>query len=321
MDSLVAQGEVEGLAGIIWSTNKYLYGRLKDNPSLLEGNSLMQSFVSAHENMPLGQFYTIGKAIETFYQIDSATQVLLNANQHVIEANLAEIETIDEELAVLSPGPQYDSLLQQLQELTDLITQLTEENAGIYQGLHDARVQQADALLSINSAISTSEAYETNEKEFFDVYLRTIAKDNGQVTPTQLTTLENIASQCPAEGGRAVYWAIGLHGHLDGGLLEIQECGLGGRSDDSSNGKGIKQANSFTLYPNPSSGDCKLVYELGEDNEGKILVADQFGREVSAYKISNTSGQLILADYPSGFYFIHLVVNGQAIQTEKLVRL
>ena len=138
--------------------------------------------------------------------------------------------------------------------------------------------------------------------------------------PTQLATLEAIAQLCPAEGGRAVYWAIGLYGHLTRELLEIQDCPLEYRSGaDREKNTSVFQG-SLNIFPNPSSGPATLQYHVPGMDKGEAIVFDGFGRSVVTIKLQQEAGQLPLPDLAPGVYLIRLSASGQHLSTVKFIQ-
>lgn len=301
---------------MMWSAEKYLYTKLKDNPSLLTGNAMMQSFVDAKANTPMGHFYEIGKGVQSLYEIESSVKAILDANTAAIQSGIEQMQAIDAALPEDPSSLQYETLLEDRQDLLDVILTKNLENEAIYTALHDARVQAAESLLTDNAAISATETFELNEQQFFDIFLNTVGKDNVQASPAQLQALENMALQCPEEGGRAVHWAIGLYGNLTSTTIEAQECEIGLRE-----GKQQKiEVNAFTLSPNPTAGTCRVEYQLEKGSAGEIVVLDQTGRIAAMYPISSQTGTLELDNLPAGIYFVRLTVDGDFHKIEKLVK-
>lgn len=319
-DVSIAQEAVSALPGQIWQAEKYLYAKLKDNPGLLTGNSLMQTFVSDRKNTPLGQFYEIGKSLESLYAVSSEVLLQLQTNESAIRQALDSLEVLDMALAFDPPSPQYDDLVQRRLDAGFEISQLTQQNKQLYDGLHDNRVSLAENLLQINASVAANEIHEINEQDYFEVYLNTLGKDNYEASPTQLATLESIAQQCPEEGGRAVYWAIGLYGHLTGDLMEVQDCPVESRQAGQVITEDAASTSLLMITPNPSGGEARLKYRLSGSGAGYITILDHTGREVARFELTGTTGELILPDFSPGIYLVRLTEGSQLIQTSKFIK-
>ena len=179
----------------------------------------------------------------------------------------------------------------------------------------DAKI--TDNLILTNNAINATAVPDLNEKQVLDVLLNTIGKSNASPTSTQMTTLNNIANQCPQDGGKAVLTAILLHGHLTGSNLQFQSCG-------SSSGGGsplsYKQPSAgFNVYPNPSNGEVSITYQLEKDQVGAITVFDQYGRTIRQFDLSSSNKRLNINGIAPGFYHIQFSIDGIVSRTEKLV--
>jgi Secretion system C-terminal sorting domain/Periplasmic copper-binding protein (NosD) len=314
-DIAIANGTLSGPAGMVYSAEKILYRKLKDHPELLDNDSLMQAFVQARENTPTGEFYALAQSAPSLFYVDSLTQAQLNGNMDTLHADLVQIEIID---SLLAAGGPFTTLLQQRTELAQDANDRIAANAAIYDSLHNARLMSANDLLATNAAISTTAIYEQNEKLLYEVFLNTIGKDSSQATQAQLDTLQNIAAQCPGEGGDAVLAAIALHGSLTGSYLPIQDC-LGLREgENAKENAGIE----FILYPNPTSGSCQISCSI-QDKKAiyEIVVFDLLGNKIAVHKLSAGSNEIRLDDLPSGIYLVQLFQNEHPIQTEKLIKL
>lgn len=322
LDNLIASGSSGTEDGLLWDLEKYLYARLKENPVVWEGNGLMQNYVNAKLNTPLGQLHEIGEGIKNLYKIDGATQAELDANSTAMSNKRTAIEAIEVTLASTAPGSQYDLLVQQRQVLVDELTALILANASIYADLKNVREQAANGLLESNNAITTSAVYQANEKSFFGVYLNTVGKDAEVATNAQLETLEAIANQCPAEGGRAVYWAIGLYGQLTGQLLEVKDCSnsSAGREQAEYPAKEGEMSSGFTLFPNPADGPCTVVLNIKDDQTGFVILFDALGRELNRTAVSPGLHNMRLSDVAAGNYFVTLMLNDGTSQTIPFVK-
>ena len=321
LDQAIAEGGLQGPEGLVWDMQKYLYAQLQQYPALATGNTAMQNFLSGNQNSALAQLYTIEAGIRGLFQPDAASQSELDANIQAIQTKQGAIQDIREALSDSTQSAQHASLLQQLQQLESDVSTLIQQNAAIYSGLHDARVLQADALLSTNSAIAATGTCQLNEQSFFEVYLNTAGKDTRLATETQLTTLRNIATQCPTEGGRAVYWAAGLLGNLSGEIVSIRNCQeVGSRSSNSQSEPNVVEKQDFNLFPNPSSGACTIEFDLEENLSCQLIIFNTMGREVARKTISSEIDHWTLPELPSGYYIVSLVFDDGNVISKPFIR-
>lgn len=80
-------------------------------------------------------------------------------------------------------------------------------------------------------------------------------------------------------------------------------------------------ANFGHAYPNPASSVVHFDYELSASDAVSVSVYNLLGQEVLSQKLNSLQGQVTIsvADLNEGIYFCNLVVNGQALKTEKFV--
>ncbi|MEO1516205.1 MAG: tail fiber domain-containing protein [Bacteroidota bacterium] len=74
--------------------------------------------------------------------------------------------------------------------------------------------------------------------------------------------------------------------------------------------------------PNPFGKNTTIDYALPNDfNNANIRIIDAAGKEVRNYSITDAAGQLEVdgQDLTSGIYYYTLIVDGQAVRTEKMV--
>lgn len=78
----------------------------------------------------------------------------------------------------------------------------------------------------------------------------------------------------------------------------------------------------FSAYPNPTSGDLTVNYNIDvEDANNTLAVYDVVGKKVKSYTLLKNKGQLKLnvSDLNPGVYFYTVNVNGKALKTERVI--
>ncbi len=279
--------------GLRWSMERRLYTKLKDNPNLLTGNSLMQGFVNQHENLAIGLFYDIRKEVENLYNVDPATQNTLDNNDLIIENSRVALRAVDSLLLT----NHLDSLLHaQRDSLVNLISQKLAENTAIYNTLQNQRVLDANAIITSNDAVSTTFDYETNEKDLNDIYLKGFVQGNLPLNSTQITTIDNIANQCVEEGGPEVYRARSMKAWLTGIPVQDVQC-VGER--DLKKEENTEIAVLPKIFPNPVKDNLTIIFPT------------EWTKQPGIISFQSITGQLIhRLDYEKGAREIHFNVEG-----------
>ena len=76
---------------------------------------------------------------------------------------------------------------------------------------------------------------------------------------------------------------------------------------------------SVQVFPNPTDGLLNLSFSHSENQQGKLMVSDVFGRQILEQKIvsRNYNSQLDLSQQSSGIYFLSIQI-GDAVWTRKI---
>jgi hypothetical protein len=174
---------------------------------------------------------------------------------------------------------------------------------------------------NINQSITPQLMPEQNYKEVNDIYISLL---NGVPADTnQLQALEAIASQCPEQGGVAVYRArVLLDVIYDGIYYWSDSCSSSARlaSPEITNDQPVNPSN-VALYPNPNDGNMVLSYTLPEGKQGTFVLYDAMGNIVDTeVLLPGTQNQtLLLTGLASGIYFYHVTYDNSIIKSDKIV--
>ena len=74
-------------------------------------------------------------------------------------------------------------------------------------------------------------------------------------------------------------------------------------------------------YPNPASTVVRFDYGLSPSDRAVLSIYNLLGQEVMSQELNGIQGQasISVADLTEGIYFCNLMVNGQAVKTEKFI--
>lgn len=82
----------------------------------------------------------------------------------------------------------------------------------------------------------------------------------------------------------------------------------------------IEKNIGFHVFPNPSSGQTKIHYNLPSHFSNiKIQATNIYGQIIHSYFPKNIKGEIELSDLSPGLYFISIFSNDELIETEKLI--
>ncbi len=80
-----------------------------------------------------------------------------------------------------------------------------------------------------------------------------------------------------------------------------------------------QELEGFTLFPNPTSGECTVKLQMPDNTIGELVIMDILGSKQGVYPITKGNKQITLCSMPSGVYHVSLVVNNVVVQSNKLV--
>lgn len=75
----------------------------------------------------------------------------------------------------------------------------------------------------------------------------------------------------------------------------------------------------FRLYPNPTSGNLKIDYELNKEVTGELEIYDISGREKGKYILQIGKNSITAPELQNGIYFYEINVGGKMVMREKIV--
>lgn len=309
-----------------FEANAITHHKLKKNPSLASVGSTAAAFVQAMDNRCEGDFYTVAEQAKGLYTIPTPLQNQIDVGEAQIKTGLDNIYRLDSLIAVDSTL--QDSLLLLIENLAlNLQPIMTQYQQNLVTAMQ-TRQQRANVAHNFNHTISAQKLAEKNLKEVNKIYLQTIAQNNIDFNPGQIQKLHQIALQCPAEGGAAVYKAramVTFFTQLDYALL--QTCLPSGHGNGNGNGNGNaarlnQNGTSISIYPNPANEYITLEWVLTDENtNNQFIIYNTLGQPVQELTLQGSSGQtnITISNLPVGFYLCKLYANGEVLDSQKLV--
>ena len=85
---------------------------------------------------------------------------------------------------------------------------------------------------------------------------------------------------------------------------------------------GQELISNFKLYPNPTSDNLTIAYDMAKANDVELIITDFTGKILKVQELDEVVGSAQLSydagRLAPGFYFVHLVTEGKRY-TEKFV--
>lgn len=81
-----------------------------------------------------------------------------------------------------------------------------------------------------------------------------------------------------------------------------------------------KEESLYSLYPNPSTGQMQFNYSLQEGQQGKLMIVDLMGKQLSSYSMAAGENTLSIneSSLPNGIYLYRVIVNNEVVKTDKI---
>lgn len=320
LDERIAQGEFAPPSddpAMGWVLQHYLYHKFKGNPSLTSEHASFPAFMSGKENTTVGKFYDVHTAIEN--ALKAGTNVDAPSTQAISDINTLMESMIDVDAAIEQQG-----LTEMLKaQKQDLILQIHGRH-WVYDSLrtiHEAQVSlNLQTAYNLNQAITTTHAYETNERMVNHIRLLSLMQQGGELTDGQVATLQAIAQQDPKQGGPTVHTALGmlptcfnLKRQYETRDLEYELMTEERNANESS---GL--ATGITVSPNPARTSFSVHNPSGKS--GTLTLFDISGK---TWLQQALSGQEIRVDLkvgtPPGVYLLRVDMEDGVYIFKKLI--
>lgn len=164
----------------------------------------------------------------------------------------------------------------------------------------------------------TQNVVDVNFKNFYTYYIKVF--DDKELTTQELSSLNELAQQCPLTDGEIVYAARDLYKYL---VPETEEnynyaCGnIGLRSSVPRHTHYTVISKANTIYPNPTKGSF-TISNLAYGNKN-IAVVNMFGKVLQQIGTKNQS-ILIQLQVPTGVYMLQITnTTTGKVDTQKLI--
>jgi Secretion system C-terminal sorting domain len=302
-----------------WQAERYLLRELEQNPDLMEGETEIQSFYSSMEDSTAQLFNEVDKNIQLLDTVAGGDITQYIANLTAITGKLDSLAILDSLIWEASPS-ELEDLQDEKSSLIDATAELETENEDLFWDIMPARSTAIGAIISQNSSIDVTEIFEENEKTVNDIWLRTAARGDAEFDSTQMSQLEDIAWQCPLEGGNAVYKARSLYLMAVDTVFNDDELCYGQERSTSSR-PAARKPGKFGLYPNPAGQSVTLTLDGKSSSFARVVITNLYGGQVFQAQIPVGQSKFTFPVYsiPSGIYFLRVYQDDDEAFSEKLL--
>ncbi|MBC7778320.1 MAG: T9SS type A sorting domain-containing protein [Phycisphaerae bacterium] len=322
---LAGEGFSDGsqpLKTLQWEGSRSLYERMKRYPELHGLDDSVDRFYADNETRPIGNFYEADVLVNDLSLISATHEAAIALELQAIgsaetryNAKLAELKdarTLADSLLI------YGQAAEILRNVSENVSSMVES----FQAVNDDRETRAQSALATIQALPQDDQLMTNRVEVLSIYAETIGQGNFSLSPSQAATINNIAHQCPDEGGSAVYLAQAIYQLVaNEGFDDDELCGYGERGNKESGSKSFAGF-GVEIIPNPASDEVAIVLPKDiKDGAIQIVLLSTSGQAVIEKNYPNNLGivNLQLTNIPDGIYFCQVKAAGIGTSTHKLV--
>lgn len=199
---------------------------------------------------------------------------------------------------------------------------IQEAISGTGPGIDAQKLQVASDL---NSNIVTASTFELNQQTVNQILLGSLLNQGGELNAQQVVALEQVAAQCPMEGGDAVVQAasilkgcnvIGVDIHQNCGQVNVPPLDLSGGTEERFGNQEAQEATGSLLA---FSANNILTVNFPEGQSGMFYLFDISGKECFKRKISSNEEilQMDLTPFHTGLYLI--AFDGESRYSAKIV--
>lgn len=303
----------------IWNAQRTLYLKLLENPSLIVSGSAVQSFYNGQSSTAVGAFAQVEKAIYDLLKIAAIDKQAFEVWHHELSDKMDELSALMEQLSQLADPTSNPTLLAAIADIESDITDINNAIVSLGNSIRSNQIAGVAAIVSMNNSLPASTDYQLYEKQVNEIILIKIASGSGDLTPTQLATLQSIASRCPENAGSSVYQATELLPWCDQKEKEATRgancTGIGLRSKGS-----VVETEDlgFTIYPNPADEVLRIRLSSNKFETGTITLTNTLGQLVYVSNIGFGDREITVptTQIQSGIYAFSLSQNGRLAQVQ-----
>jgi hypothetical protein len=288
-DAAIAAGTIDNdpyTDETLWMLRKELFAKLDENPQLLT-DPVYSNFFNSLQGSAISQIKEVDDQKMLLYAQDATLNALLTQKKTDWNLKLAAIGSKMSLIkTALAANVSITALLGDVAQLqADNATIITTAESAVVaaEPLHEDAVDDADVD---NAMIPATDLIENNEKTVNEIYLTTLARGNEEFTEAQITSLSDIAHQCPMAGGDAVFRARSMFALVSDELFYDDRvlCNMQGvaiRKPAPLTETGIK----VQLIPNPATDKVTISYNLPDDENYNFALYTLTGQLVKSFNI------------------------------------
>ena len=207
--------------------------------------------------------------------------------------------------------------------LNAILSGKEEELRNIMDGIHAITSGNIDFIRNEYVLLPSNELYEENDQIVNDLYLQAKSDRSFDYSDEEISTIRNIACQCPLAGGNAVYLARGLYAMFRDTIYDdIASCLQAGIVYKKGDNTGeLNDAFHFTVFPNPANTTVTISWENSSDEIARYSITNFLGQLIytNLFKLADKSFTFDSGSLSPGFYELGISISGKPENKIKLI--
>ena len=300
---------------------KQLYEKFNKNPNTTRNRSDYQRFIQKMNQGAIGQLFGVREQLKTLFDYSPTDKETMLQNFNKMETRGKEVAALEEAIDRATDARTKATLKARHKEGMKEIHELDKVNDRIVKSYTDARNRKLDALERDNERVVANALPEINEKTVNAIALQTVARGKAKFDDIQIATLRRIASQCPAEGGDAVFQARSMYAYVS--EEQFDDARLCPETREENFALTQRVANTtdvFKMMPNPVANQLTITCPFKKEASYKGQVFNALGTLVKTLSLVEGNNQIDLNDFLEGVYIVFIFENDKKVQSQKIIK-
>ncbi|HRW74278.1 MAG: T9SS type A sorting domain-containing protein [Lewinellaceae bacterium] len=300
LDSWIFQDSLGNAAWQATGTRRLLL-RFAENANLVN-DSTFSAFATAVSTSDDADRHEVAESVRLVAQLDSALTVEVKNGRQDLNLMMGNILNGMDSLAWSTS--ETDSTY--WSAYVDSLSALYRTDFAAWKVLADSArniiFDRLEDALDDNDSLTPETTWGENEQAVIHIGLSWLTGNRDTLSTSEIADLEEIASQCPTDGGDAVWTARSLL--LGVGNYAWDDAEACQEAQQQYSDKGVPVTTDCTLVPNPATESITIWCTLPAGSS--LVVSDLFGRQLVSQSFTGNGQRITTSHLNSGSYIIRI---------------
>ncbi|MBK7344698.1 MAG: T9SS type A sorting domain-containing protein [Saprospiraceae bacterium] len=312
LDSWIIQDSLGNAAWQATGTRRLLL-RFAENANLVN-DSTFSAFATAVSTTDDVDRHEVAEAVRLVAQLDSALTAALEDGHQDLSLMMTNILNGMDSLAW--SASEIDSTY--WSAYVDSLSTLYRTDYTAWKVYADSArniiVDRLEDALDDNDSLTPESTWADNEQTVMHIALSWLTSNRDTLATSEIDDLEDIAAQCPTEGGDAIWTARSLL--LGVGNYAWDDAEACQQAEQQYSNKGVPLTTNCSLTPNPAIESVTIWCTLPVGSA--LVVSDIFGRQLLSQSYTGNGQTLNTSQLNSGSYFLKITHPDHPVALQRL---